>query len=150
MRILDLPHGHQTVIDDESWPLVQGLTLYVGSGGYVYFSVWADGKSRPRTLHALLLPVSKGLHVDHINGDKLDNRLSNLRGATPAVNQVNRHRLNRNNTSGVRGVTKRSDTWIAQIMVNRKQLYLGSFSQLEDAIACRRAAELEHYGVLCP
>jgi len=72
-RLLDLPHGYQTVIDEADWPLVQNLTLYRDQTGYVYYSTWANGKSTPRTLHGLLMQPPKGAQVDHINGDKLDN-----------------------------------------------------------------------------
>lgn len=64
-RLLDLPHGYQTVIDEADWPAVSALTLYRGQNGYVYYSTWADGKSTPRTLHAFLVHAPKGMHVDH-------------------------------------------------------------------------------------
>jgi hypothetical protein len=151
-RLLDLPHGHQVALDEADLPLVQDLTLYCGTNGYVYFSTWEDGRSIPRTLHGLLMAPPKGSHVDHINGDKLDNRRANLRVVTPQRNQVNRKRLNQNNTSGVRGVRRHGqcDRWVAQITVARKNVYLGLFERFEDAVAARRAAELQHYGELCP
>lgn len=151
MRLLDLPHGHHTVIDEDSWPLVRDLTLYRGKNGYVYYSVWANGKSTPRTLHSLLLHVAKGMHVDHIDGDPLNNQRANLREATPAQNGANRRSLNRNNRSGVRGVhLNRHGSWIAQITVARKNRYLGSFATREDAIDRRRAAERELFGEFAP
>ncbi len=55
--------------------------------------------------------------------------------------------------SGVRGVTVRRsgpNPYVAQIMVDRKVHYLGSFNTLESAVAARQAAELEHWGELCP
>lgn len=149
-RLLDLPHGYQAVIDEADWPAVSKLTLYRGTNGYVYFSVWKDGKSHPRTLHGLLTRPPRGSHTDHINGDKLDNRRGNLRVVTPSRNQVNRKRLNRNNTSGVRGVARAFGKWRAQITVNRKNHHLGLFASKEEAIAARREAELEHYGEFCP
>jgi hypothetical protein len=78
-RLLDLPHGHVCVIDEADWELVRALTLYRGTNGYVYYSTWSSGKSIPRTLHSLLMGQHPGKHVDHVNGDKLDNRRSNLR-----------------------------------------------------------------------
>jgi hypothetical protein len=154
-KLLDLPHGYQVIIDAADEPLVRILTLYRGINGYVYFSVWRDGKSHPRTLHGFLMQPPKGAHVDHINGDKLDNRRVNLRLVSPQLNQVNRKRLNRNNTSGMRGVAYRPDLsrtkpWHAQITADRRNRYLGLFATREDAIAARRQAELDLFGELCP
>lgn len=155
VRLLDLPHGYQTIIDEADWPLVAGLTLYRGTNGYVYYSIWENGKSRPNTLHALLMGGAKrGQHIDHINGDKLDNRRANLRAATPQRNQVNRKRLNKNNRSGVRGVDQHKlsqrNPWRAQITVNGKNMYLGLFPTMEDAVEARKMAEVRFYGELCP
>lgn len=152
-RLLDLPHGHQTIVDEDDWQRVRELTLYRGSNGYVYFSTWQAGRSHPQTLHGLLVCPPKGAHVDHINGDKLDNRRSNLRVVTPQRNQINRRRVNRNNTSGVRGVTRRGSVrnpWVAQIAVDRQNIYLGSYPTVGEAAVARRKAELLHFGELCP
>jgi len=155
MMMLDLPYGYQTVIDEADWPRVSQLTLYRGKNGYVYFSIWRDGKSQPELLHRFLIQPPTGTHVDHINGDPLDNQRSNLRVVTFSANQVNRKRLNRNNFSGVRGVSFRpqlskSHPWRAQIMVNRKGIHLGLFLTKEEAVAARKAAEMRLFGEACP
>jgi hypothetical protein len=147
-RLLDLPHGHQAVIDEADWSLVESLTLYVGTNGYVYFSTWENGRSMPRTLHGFLMKTPKGMHTDHINGNKLDNRRANLRLVTPSINGLNRRGPNRGNSSGIRGVSYSPELsirspWRAQIMVGRKQRHLGLFATKEEALAARRAAEVE-------
>lgn len=163
-RLLDLSRkpcvvsekpGPFALIDEADWPAVSQLTVYLGANGYAYFSEWRDGRSWPRTLHGFLMQPPKGSHVDHINGNKLDNRRVNLRVVTPQRNQVNRKRPNRNNSSGVRGVVhaphlSQRNPWKAQIMVNRRAIHIGLFSTREAAIEARKAAELEHYGELCP
>lgn len=70
--------------------------------------------------------------IDHINGIKDDNRLCNLRVVTNKQNHENRG-AQKNNTSGFKGVTKRGNRFIAQIMHNRKQYYLGTFDTAEQA-----------------
>jgi hypothetical protein len=70
--------------------------------------------------------------IDHINGVKSDNRLCNLRVVTNKQNHENRG-AQKNNTSGFKGVTKRGDKFIAQIMHNQKQHYLGIFTTAEQA-----------------
>lgn len=62
--------------------------------------------------------------VDHINGDRSDNRIANLRPATRALNAANAQRPQR---SFLRGVSQRKSKFWAQIKINSKQHYLGSF-----------------------
>lgn len=153
-RLLDLPHGYQTIVDEDAMEFVGGLTLYRSNNGYVYYSKWHDGKSWPELLHRLLAnaPKDRSLHVDHINGNKLDNRRENLRVVTTQKNQVNRKNLNRNNTSGIRGVAfvTAFGKWRAQITFQKKNRHLGLFRTKDEAISARRAAEMELYGELCP
>lgn len=72
--------------------------------------------------------------VDHINLDKIDNRIANLREATLAENQHNKSEQ-KNNTSGFKGVSRLSKNgrWRAEIMLNGKSKYLGSFRTAEEA-----------------
>lgn len=85
--------------------------------------------------------------IDHINRDKKDNRICNLREASRSENQRN-HPLTPANTSGYKGVrrNKKSMKWVAFMRINKKQTHLGSFSNLEDALAARRKAEDRHCG----
>jgi hypothetical protein len=78
--------------------------------------------------------------IDHIDGDGTNNRIDNLRDVSGKDNSRN-CRLSRNNTSGVNGVWKQADRYVAEIMVNRKKLSLGSFDTLEEAAAARKAAD---------
>ena len=82
---------------------------------------------------------------DHIDGDRLNNRRSNLRICSHAENCRNKGRQT-NNTSGVTGVTRHKSTerWKAGIVVNGEYLYLGLFETIESAAEARRAAEIIH------
>lgn len=77
--------------------------------------------------------------LDHINGNRLDNRISNLREVTRAENCRNQ-KLRKTNKSGVIGVIQKGSRWHANIMANGKQVFLGSFSTKEEAAAARQAA----------
>jgi len=84
-------------------------------------------------------------HLDHINGDRVDNRMVNLREATNRENNKNQ-KLRCDNTSGVVGVywDKRSAKWWARIKVDRKSIHLGYFDSIEDAAAARAEAEIKY------
>ena len=69
--------------------------------------------------------------LDHINGDRADNRIANLRQATNAQNAQNRKR--RDNRSGFSGVRKENKKWLAEIKVNYKPIRLGLFATPEEA-----------------
>ena len=80
-------------------------------------------------------------YIDHINGNAFDNRLSNLREATPRQNQANK-RLSKIPKSGFIGVYKDAcdRTWKARIRIDGKNTYLGSFETAELASEAYLAA----------
>jgi hypothetical protein len=82
--------------------------------------------------------------IDHINGDRGDNRIANLRVGSKAQNQQNR-KLNKDNTSGHIGVHPRGRKWGASIAYLGKQRYLGTFATVEDAAAAYRKAKADHH-----
>ena len=100
--------------------------------------------------HRLIFLMHKGYlpkTVDHINGDKLDNRIENLRAATVGQNQHNR-KTNANNTSGYKGVcwNKAQKKWTARITLERKNIHLGYFANVEEAAEVVRKAREELHG----
>jgi len=85
--------------------------------------------------------------LDHINGDKRDNRINNLREATQSQNRCN-SKLQKNNTSGYKGVSynKVSGKYMAGIQVNKKPIYLGLYDTPEQAYQAYCDAAKEHHG----
>jgi hypothetical protein len=73
------------------------------------------------------------LDIDHINGNKLDNRIANLRILCNARNQANNKYPRSNNKLGVRGVYKKGDIFIAQIGFSGDKYSLGYYKTVEEA-----------------
>lgn len=122
------------------------LSLGVASNGYPIVCFY---KGR-EYLHRLIMTPAPGELVDHINGNKLDCRRSNLRIVTNAQNLWNRG-ITAHNTSGYKGVTYCSDTgrWRAEIRVNRKRIHLGRFDHPEEAAKAYDDAARKHHGRYC-
>lgn len=85
--------------------------------------------------------------VDHINGNRMDNRIANLRVCSRSENSKNR-RLSRSNTSGFKGVHwhKRLGKWVAKIKVDGRHVHLGCFGSPGEAFAAYKAAAPIYHG----
>lgn len=82
--------------------------------------------------------------IDHANGDRADNRFSNLREATNIENAHNR-RKRKSNTSGYTGVRKENSRWAASIKVNYKAIRLGLFGTPEEAHQAYLSAQEKYH-----
>jgi hypothetical protein len=113
--------------------------------GYLYVGI--DGKAyRAHRLAWLYVHGRFPLgEIDHVNHDRADNKIANLREVTSQENSRNAAK-GINNTSGFVGVTweKANSTWRSYIQVNRKRINLGSFQNKQDAIAAREAANIKY------
>lgn len=120
-----------------------------GSFSHGYVSVGFRGKAIPA--HVIIWFMHTGEwpseEVDHRNGNRRDNRLDNLRLATDSEQQCNR-RMDRRNSSGVKGVywNKHASKWQAYITKHGRVMYLGIYSDIEDAKAARERAQSVHHG----
>lgn len=136
--------GEPFYVDLEDFWRVKNICWCSNNYGYIMGTI--DGKITLLSRYIMNCPPD--LMVDHIHTErKYDNRKENLRLATPFQNQHNVG-TQKNNTSGVTGVSwnKRQKKWVARIMVNHKNICLGSFEGLDDAAKARKEAEDKYFG----
>jgi hypothetical protein len=149
MCTIPLTKGYSTVVDDEDY---EGIikhrwfanvnSKWVSARRFEY----NQGKRIGIYLHRQIVNAKPGEYVDHINGDKLDNRKCNLRICTNAQNTYNQ-RAKSNNKSGYKGVSwnKWAKKWYAAIRADGKTYSLGYFKDKElAAIAYNEAATKLH------
>lgn len=104
------------------------------------------------SLHRFIMNnPSDDVIIDHINRNPLDNRKCNLRPCSSQENCMNKG-IQSNNSSGFPGVSYKKDKnkWKAYISINRRQIYLGYFDCIEDAIKARKQAEIDYFGEFSP
>lgn len=112
-----------------------------------YISITIDKK--PYFAHRLAFLHIDGslpkMCVDHINGNRSDNSWENLREVDRPENQKNQ-RLSSASTTGINGVCwhKKGGKWHAQIKVNYKNISLGLYDDIKDAVTARKEADLKY------
>jgi len=126
-------------------------SYYVVASEYKGVSENGNGKYKNVYMQRFLLHAPDDMVVDHINGDTLDNRKSNLRLVSNANNLKNRGGKNSNNTSGYRNVTwdKRNIKWVVQLQVDGKNKQLGRFDDVDEAGEFAAKMREKYYGDYC-
>lgn len=143
---IPLTKGKEAIVDEDDFKKFGLLNWHVNSGKNLYAATSyrdKNGKQKKLSLHRAIMGSPKGLVVDHINGDTLDNRKSNLRVCTIKENSRNRVKRTQG-TSLFKGVykPKNNKKFIAQIVVEDTCRYLGSFfTEFEAAKAYDIAAD---------
>jgi hypothetical protein len=147
MKQIPLSYGKFALVDDGDFDWLDQWRWSVtnpGNSGKSYAERRVGGG---RTLmHRLIMDAPKGLVVDHINGDGLDNRRSNLRICTRTENLFN-HKLSKRSTTGYMGVAlDNGRRYVAHLQVNGQKKRIGWFKTAEEAARARDAAAKIYYG----
>lgn len=133
----------RAIVDDSDFSELVKYRWSLSGRGYAARATSQEGTIY---MHRLLLDAPKGKQVDHINGNKLDNRKNNLRLCNNFENNVHRG-LRKNNTSGYKGViwNKQRRKWAAIIRTGSKRLWVCfSDDPIEAAKAYNEAAKKYH------
>lgn len=137
---IDLGCGRVALVDAADMPLVmdRAWRAQKGKAGTYYAA-----SNRGVLMHRVIMGNPRGVHVDHVNCDGLDNRRSNLRTCSNAQNTQNQ-RKRKNTSSRFKGVSRTNvGTWVAQIEKNGRTVKLGHYT--DEVIAAKqydRAARL--------
>lgn len=146
-RELNTASGKKIVIDEEDFAKLPKGSLFVTPNGYAYIDFYRDGTSHKVGIHRLIMGLETGDErvVDHINGDKLDNRRCNLRVVTQRQNSLNRQSANRTSKTGVLGVRydarRAKNPYRAEIEIKGEKVSLGCFPTADEASAAYQAAK---------
>lgn len=142
---IQLTKGRKTLVDKKQLEKLLKHKWHINAYGYAQTAVsLGNGKMKKVLMHRLLKGFPRHKEVDHINGDKLDNRLVNLRVCSPMENRRNRPKK-KNNTSGFKGVSLASrNRWKATIRDGNTVRYIGIYKTKEEAYAayCKKCEEL--------
>lgn len=115
--------------------------------GYATTGLLVDGKIKQIAMHRLILNARTGQMCDHINGDRLDNRRSNLRLVTYAENAMNRGKSGINRHSKFKGICfDKYSGWKATIRPNGKYIHLGYYQDEKQAAKVYDKAAKKYFG----
>ena len=148
------------LVDDEDRHFLKAYRWHLNNFGYVITnSSHINGRAKRVSLARVILDAADTEHVDHMNGNKLDNRRANLRAVTRSQNLQNRTRLTATNTSGYRGVSWSGARrkWVAKASIRSearvRNVTIGYFEDRDAAghAACAwRLANMSGYICRCP
>lgn len=147
MREIPVTNTRPAIVNDSDYELVARHKWHRSSKGYAQ-TVLPLGRGQQRTvlMHRLILDAPKGIQVDHIDHDKLNNRRSNIRLCSGHDNQGNRR--SSVGSSRFKGVTwsKQKRKWKAYIQQRKSTCYLGYYDAEEAAARAYDAAAREYFG----
>ena len=137
-----------SIVDDEDFEYLNQWKWYLLKSHTNYYAIrTSKPENKLIQLHRVVIKAKEGEFVDHINGNKLDNRKINLRICTKAQNSQNR-KMSKFNKSGFNGVSWciKNKKWVAQISCENKKIHIGYYIELKDAARAYNQAAQKYHG----
>lgn len=134
--------GNVCIFDDDAD--ISGLSVCTQPSGYK-FVVYSSGPNKTKRYARVYMNCPYGLEVDHINGNSLDNRRSNLRIATPQQNKFNTK--SRSKKGLPKGVEQRGSSFRVTITINYSKYNLGTYDTVQEAEEVYNKKAAEYFGV---
>ena len=145
---ITISDGTIVLVDEEDYERLMRRKWTANGNGYAVIGIHLGKRKYKKVyMHREILGAKDGEFVDHINGNKSDNRKSNLRISTSQQNSMNIG-LRKNNKSGYKGVmyeTRRSK-WRAEIKKDYRNVFLGYFDNKHEAAKAYNTAAIELHG----
>lgn len=144
---------YDVLVDDDDFEVLNKKRWHIGTEGYASRVVQVNGTRTHIGMTRLIMAAPKGMEVDHINHNRLDNRKANLRLCTHQQNVINiRKKVGSHSkykgvrrTPGVK-IKEGNKIWNVQIQVNKKKIFLGCFVNEEDALRVYNEASMKYFG----
>jgi hypothetical protein len=147
MKEIQLTQGKVALVDDEDFERLDKFKWHYNAKGDARRNgPRGKGKREVILMHRIILDAPRGLEVDHINRDTLDNRKCNLRLCNRVENCRNKTKQS-NNKSGYKGVSWHTDgKWQVQICISGQRLHLGRYDCKHEAARIYNKAAIEYHG----
>ena len=155
VKKIELTRGQFALVDDEDFEWLDQWKWYANWDSHIkgFYAVRNERKGEYKSfkqrrqiiMHRVIMNASKGMHVDHINHNSLDNCKNNLRIVS---NRQNTHNRTKKSTSKYPGVYwhKQMKKWRADIRLNGKHTHLGYFTDEREAAKAYEKALRKHAG----
>jgi hypothetical protein len=141
MRAIVLLGGEISLVNDEKYDELVIYSWHLHSNGY---AVRCNG-GHSTYMHRVVINAPDKVWVDHIDGDKLDNRIENLRLCNASQNGGNRGPIC-NNELGYKGVRKHRKNYQARVIFHGKETTIGTFTTPEEAARAYDNKVMELFG----
>lgn len=151
MKEIQLTQGKVALVDDDMYDYLMQWKWFANNiKGYFYAGrniTSSKCKQSRISMHRLIMKPDKGMIIDHLDGDALNNQKNNLRICNHSENMRNR-KLGKNNTSGYKGVSyqKRDNNWRSYIKFNNKTINIGTYTNPIDAARAYNEAAIKYHG----